>query len=180
MTSLWTCGGRWPSATWPATSSPSTCSTEDAEDQSRQPQAARGRSRLYLHLHESAIEGAGGVGRVENTRSLVTVDQIRDWCGHPDAQITVKPVIDLADHVHVDAYEVPDRIAEPVALRDHTCVFPWCSRPARRLRPDEHGCDCDHNRAPRQGRRHLYLPARASVPATSPAQDPRRLDVHDS
>ena len=99
---------------------------------------------LFVHLHESAIEGAGGVGRVENTRSLVTVDQIRDWCGHPDAQVTVKPVIDLADHVHVEAYEVPDRIAEPVALRDVTCVFPWCSRPARRLRPDQHGCDCDH------------------------------------
>ncbi len=45
----------------------------------------------------------------------------------------MKPVIDLADHVHVEAYEVPDRIAEPVALRDLTCVFPWCSRPARRL-----------------------------------------------
>ena len=99
---------------------------------------------LYLHLHQSAIEGAGGVGRVENTRSLVTADQIRTWCGHPDAQVVVKPVIDLADHVHVEAYEVPDRIAEPVALRDLTCVFPWCTRPARRLRPDQHGCDCDH------------------------------------
>jgi hypothetical protein len=103
---------------------------------------------LFLHLHQSAIDGAGGVcggiGRVENTRSPVTVDQIRDWCGHPDAQITVKPVVDLADHIHVDAYEVPDRIAAPVALRDVTCVFPWCSRPARRLHPDQHPCDCDH------------------------------------
>jgi hypothetical protein len=58
--------------------------------------------------------------------------------------VTVKPVIDLADHVHVDAYEIPDRIAERVALRDVTCVFPWCTRPSRRLKPDEHGCDCDH------------------------------------
>jgi len=48
------------------------------------------------------------------------------------------------DHVHVEAYEVPDRIAEAVTLRDLTCVFPWCTRPARRLRPDQHGCDCDH------------------------------------
>jgi hypothetical protein len=84
------------------------------------------------------------VGRVENTRNIVTVDQIRDWCGHREAQVTVKPVIDLADHIHVDAYEVPDRIAEPVALRDVTCVFPWCNRPARRLHPDQHPCDCDH------------------------------------
>ena len=48
------------------------------------------------------------------------------------------------DHAHVGAYEVPDRIAEQVALRDHTCAFPWCTRPARRLRTDDHGCDCDH------------------------------------
>jgi hypothetical protein len=81
---------------------------------------------------------------VENTGSPITVDQVRAWCGHPDAQVTVKPVIDLADHVHTDAYEVPGRIAEPVAPRDHACAFPWCTRPARRLRPDEHACDCDH------------------------------------
>jgi hypothetical protein len=99
---------------------------------------------LFVHLHQSALEGAGGIGRVENTRTLVTADQVRTWCGHPDAKVTVKPVIDLADHVSVDAYEVPDRIAEPVALRDLACVFPWCTRPARRLKADQHGCDCDH------------------------------------
>jgi Domain of unknown function (DUF222) len=116
-----------------------------------QPSAGPARRRktrdvvLYLHLSSAAVTGTGSpVGRVENTRSMITTEQIRLWCGTPDAQVTVKPVIDLADHVHVDAYEVPDRIAEPVALRDHACVFPWCTRPARRLRPDEHGCDCDH------------------------------------
>jgi hypothetical protein len=51
--------------------------------------------------------------------------------------VTVTPVVDLAEHVHVDVYEVPDRLKERIALRDHACVFPWCSRPARR-------CDCDH------------------------------------
>ena len=86
----------------------------------------------------------GRPGRVENTGSPVTAEQIRTWCGHPEAKVTAKPVIDLADHVHVEAYEVPDRIAEQVALRDHTCAFPWCTRPARRLRTDQHGCDCDH------------------------------------
>ena len=33
---------------------------------------------------------------------------------------------------------VPDRHAELVTLRDKTCVFPWCTRPARR-------CDKDHS-----------------------------------
>jgi hypothetical protein len=108
----------------------------------------RGRARevvLYLHLSQAAVTGAGSpIGRVENTRSPVTVEQIRGWCGHPDARVTVKPVIDLADHLHVGGYEVPDRIAEAVVLRDQTCVFPWCTRPARRLKPDQHRCDCDH------------------------------------
>ena len=31
-----------------------------------------------------------------------------------------------------------------MALRDHACVFPWCTRPARKLEPDGHPCDCDH------------------------------------
>ena len=89
---------------------------------------------LHLHLSEAAIRGDGGsqVGRVENTRSPVTAQTIRDWVGRPDLQVVVKPVVDLAEHVSVEAYEVPDRVAEPVALRDISCVFPWCTRPARR------------------------------------------------
>ncbi|MCW2819749.1 MAG: endonuclease, partial [Marmoricola sp.] len=59
------------------------------------------------------------------------------WCANPDTQITVRPVIDIEHLVHVEAYEVPDRLQEQAQLRDHTCVFPWCSAPARR-------CDCDH------------------------------------
>ena len=102
---------------------------------------------LHVHLSHAAIDGGAGgdsVGRVENTRTPVTAETIRAWCGHPDAKVTVKPVIDLAEHVHVDQYEIDDRISEPVALRDLTCVFPWCTRPARKLKPDEHPSDCDH------------------------------------
>ncbi len=43
----------------------------------------------------------------------------------------MKPVIDLNDHHHVNAYEVPDRIREQAALINPTCVFPWCTRSAR-------------------------------------------------
>jgi hypothetical protein len=99
---------------------------------------------LHLHLSHAALAGSDPVGRVENTRTPVTAEQIRAWCGRPGTTLVVKPVIDLADHVHVEAYEVPDRIAERIALRDHTCVFPWCTRPARALAPDAHPCDCDH------------------------------------
>ena len=84
----------------------------------------------------------------------------------------------LAGHVHVEAYEVPDRIAEAVALRDLACVFPWCTRPARRLRADAARLRLRPRDPPRQGRGDLHLPARPAVPSTPPAQDPRRLDLH--
>ncbi|QZY30255.1 13E12 repeat family protein [Nocardioides coralli] len=100
---------------------------------------------LYLHLSTDALTGTGGgIGRCETTRAPVTATQIRDWCGHPDTHLVVQPVIDLNQHVHVDQYEIPHRITERVTLRDLTCVFPHCTRPARRLHPDHHGCDHDH------------------------------------
>ena len=55
----------------------------------------------------------------------------------PRHPVIVKPVIDLNEHIHVNAYEVPDRLKEQTELRDHACVFPWCTRPAKR-------CDSDH------------------------------------
>ena len=96
---------------------------------------------LYVHLSRAALESGPAdclhLGRVENGRRLVTADQVRGWCAHPDTQVTVRPVIDLEEFVHVEAYEVPERLAEQTRLRDHTCVFPWCTRPAR-------SADCDH------------------------------------
>ena len=102
---------------------------------------------LYLHLSESAVTGGSGgleCGRLDSTRAIVTADQVRAWLGEPGTSVVVKPVIDLADHVRVDQWEVPDRIAERVQLRDGHCVFPWCTRPARSCRADQRGCDCDH------------------------------------
>ncbi|MDP3892160.1 HNH endonuclease signature motif containing protein [Nocardioides sp.] len=101
--------------------------------------------QIVLHLHGDTVfgnpngtnPGADNVGRCDNTRTPVLAETIREWCADPDATIIVKPVIDLADHIHVAAYEVPDRLAAQDALVDHHCVFPWCTRPAR-------SCDIDH------------------------------------
>ena len=95
---------------------------------------------LTVHVTEVAVTGdADGphLARVENTRSFVSVDQVRTWCGTPGTTITVKPVIDFNEHLSGTAYETPDRLVEQSALVDQTCVFPWCTRPARRT-------DCDH------------------------------------
>jgi len=99
---------------------------------------------IHVHLAEAALTDldpntCGGVdlARVEKTRSFVVAEQVREWCRSSSTQVVVKPVIDLRDQVAVDAYEIPDRIAERVRLTRPTCVFPHCTRPAR-------GCDLDH------------------------------------
>ncbi len=92
---------------------------------------------LYLHLSGDALTGANPVGRCENTRTPLDTETIRAWCGHPDAVVTVKPVLDLTGHQRVDQYELPDRLQEVIDQRDGHCVFPWCTKPAR-------GCDHDH------------------------------------
>ncbi len=91
------------------------------------------RGRAHRPTSRTGLE----LARVENHRQGVTADQVRTWCANPDTTVTVKPVIDLAEHIHVEAYEVPERLAEQTELRDLSCVFPWCTRPARR-------CDHDH------------------------------------
>ncbi|NPC98892.1 HNH endonuclease signature motif containing protein [Nocardioides sp. zg-DK7169] len=92
---------------------------------------------IHVHLSHAAISrDEAGIARVEETRSIVSTDQVRDWCTG-DAQVVIKPVIDLDAHHHTDAYAVPDRLVEQTRLAQPTCAFPWCERPARR-------CDTDH------------------------------------
>ena len=95
---------------------------------------------LHAHFDATAVGELtvfGPTGRMEEGRRLVLLDQVRSWCGDSRTKITIKPVIDLDAELSTPAYEVPDRIREQVILRDRTCVFPWCTRPAR-------GCDIDH------------------------------------
>ena len=128
---------------------------------------------LYVHLSEAAIRGeeAGGFGRCENTRSPITAEQIRSWCATPDAQVVVKPVLDLDEHHHVDAYEVPDRIVEQSVLVNHDLrlplVHPQC--PGLRQRPHP---------PPRPRRPHVQRQHRAPVPQAPSVEDPRRVDLH--
>jgi hypothetical protein len=99
---------------------------------------ARGRRPLDLSGRELVVHvhADGDVATVESPRAVVTVDHVRDWCAAAGT-VTVTPVIDLNRHQESPGRRVPDRIAQQVRLRDATCVFPWCTRPAR-------GCDLDH------------------------------------
>ena len=93
---------------------------------------------IHVHLSDAAISrDETGVAHVEETRSVVSTEQVRHWCDNPDAQVTIRPVIDLDAHHATDAYVIPDRLAEQTRLAQPVCAFPWCERPARR-------CDTDH------------------------------------
>jgi len=112
---------------------------------------------LHVHLSQAAVLDDGveaEIARLDTTGGttstgratarhtarggiLVTADTIRDWCANPHLQVTVKPVIDLTEQVRVDQYEIPDRLKAHVQQRDGSCVFPWCTRPAKLA-------DCDH------------------------------------
>jgi hypothetical protein len=94
---------------------------------------------INVHMSVAAVNGAAGAtARVESLGGLqlVTVDQVRDWCQSSHTRVTVQPVIDLADRVSVDAYEVPPDLKERVVLAHPTCVFPWCTRQSRRTDAD--------------------------------------------
>jgi hypothetical protein len=110
----------------------------DADDQPNLP-AAR---EVVIHAHfDASMSGEqtvfGPTGRMENGQRLVLLDQVRSWCADSRTKVTIKPVIDLNTQLTAQGYDIPDRIREQVQLRDRTCVFPRCTRPAR-------GCDIDH------------------------------------
>ncbi|KAB2812395.1 HNH endonuclease [Pimelobacter simplex] len=101
---------------------------------------------LNVHITDTTLLGTGTganpVGRWDQTP--ISAEQIREWLAQPGMSVTVRPVIDVAGHVPVTAYEIPERHRQAVELRDHTCRFPYCTRPATR-------CDLDHATAHGRG-----------------------------
>ena len=91
---------------------------------------------IYVHLSDLALSN-DGIGRCENTRTPISVDQVRDWCHNPDTQVTIRPVIDLNADLHTEAYTPTEAMREQVWATFPTCVFPRCSRRSR-------SCDLDH------------------------------------
>src|SRR4051794_18200385 len=69
------------------------------------PEKPRAKRELVLHVHleHAAVAGAGGLARVRETPGPVTAEQVRLWCANPDTVVTVQPVLDLAEHLHVNS-----------------------------------------------------------------------------
>ena len=99
---------------------------------------------LELHLHFNASQGDGLVidtfGQLDEGQRLVLLEQVKGWCGNSHTRVTLRPVIDLNTEIHTPGYVPTERQRDQIVLRDRTCVFPWCSHPAR-------GCDLDHTTA---------------------------------
>ena len=112
---------------------------EAAPAESNRPRPVRKKREVVLHVHleHAAVLGAGGLARLQEVPGPVTAAQVREWCGQPDTDITVQPVIDLAEHIHVGSYQASARLKLQTQLRDGTCAFAFCFRPAE-------DCDSEH------------------------------------
>ena len=102
-----------------------------------EPPAPSRHAVLHLHLSDYAVLGLDPVGANDTTRRAVLTQQIHAWLARSDTHVTVRPVLDLNDHLHTEAYTPTERLREQTILTNPTCVFPWCTQPAR-------GCDLDH------------------------------------
>ncbi|MFD1250748.1 DUF222 domain-containing protein, partial [Nocardioides ginsengisoli] len=79
------------------------------------------RATINVHITDTTLSGDNPVARW-NDRPI-SAEQVREWLGSATT-VVVRPVIDLAEHIPVTSYEIPDRHRTSVELRDHTCRFP--------------------------------------------------------
>ena len=100
------------------------------------PERARPKTVVYVHLSEEALRAGTGVARVEDM-GPVLLSRLRQVLG-TRCQIQLKPVINVNDQpAPVDSYEIPARIAEHLRLRQPADVFPYAAGGSRRT-------DLDH------------------------------------
>ena len=114
---------------------------------------------LYVHLHEAALLGAGGVTRIEGLGPR-TLGSLRELLARTD--LVVKPVIDLNDRVRTTAYEHPESLKERVHLTTGGDYWPYATSTSRNVDYDHPtpydaqgppGQTGTHNSGP-LGRRH--------------------------
>ena len=119
---------------------------------------------MQVHLHVGAVTdavsgsagavsgaagaGVGPVARVTGggISGARAIESVQRWITglRPDAVLTVTPVVDLTEHIAVDAYEAPRRLTEQLEHRDLTCRFPWCPRTGSPTGSGTGSLDKDH------------------------------------
>jgi hypothetical protein len=88
---------------------------------------------IHIHLHTSTETARVQASGLPHAASPVSREAIERWMAElaPGVRVKVTPVVNLNDHYAVDEHEAPAHIKVRVDLRDHTCVFPFCTRRAR-------------------------------------------------
>jgi Domain of unknown function (DUF222) len=99
------------------------------------PNRARPRVVIYVHLSEEALRACRGVARVDEV-GPVLLSQLGAVLGDR-CTISLKPVIDLpAGHTPIDCYEIPASLREQILLRYPADVFPYAAAVSRRIDVD--------------------------------------------
>jgi hypothetical protein len=107
---------------------------DDAPVEESAPSATpRARAVVYVHLSEAALS-QHGVARVEGIGPML-MEQVVRLLRH--ANVELRPVIDLADKVRVNAYEHPETVKVRTHLRCNGDIFPHATRVSRKV-------DIDH------------------------------------
>ena len=100
------------------------------------PSSRKRETILYVHLSADALGEIGPIATLEATRSPLLLETVKQWCAG-SSKVTIRPTLDLSTERHCEAYEASPVLREQIIVRDRTCVFPHCRRPARRA-------DLDH------------------------------------
>jgi hypothetical protein len=117
---------------------------------------------LYVHLHEAAVLGAGGVARVEGL-GPVTLTGLQALLAR--TSLVIKPVLDLSDRVRTTAYEHRESLKERVHLTTGGDYWPYATSTSRNVDYDHPipfddtgppGQTGTHNSGPLGRRHHRY------------------------
>ncbi|WP_203567564.1 DUF222 domain-containing protein [Aestuariimicrobium ganziense] len=90
---------------------------------------------LVVHLAPEALDDPDGAVARCDQLSPVVVSQLKQLLS--ESRVIVRPVIDLADSMPTDSYEIPESLRFAVSQRTPYDAFPYGKQPAER-------CDYDH------------------------------------
>ena len=115
--------------------------------------------RVFVHLSQEPVENdcTTGVARVEG-QPPITAQWVKRHLG--GSRITVTPVIDLANQIPVDAWEIPQRHRHAVHLMTPADTFPFATNTTRNKQID-HTIPYDRAGPPGQSRIGNYGPMTA-------------------
>ncbi|WP_121252508.1 hypothetical protein [Nocardioides ferulae] len=132
----------------------------------RQLASLRPRGKVFVHLHQAALQRQAGIARVEGLGPMLA-QCLAELLGHADVKL--QPVLDLATRPRVDAYEHPERLKDHIWLLAGGDVFPYATAASRDQTdadhvvpykpPDEGGPSGQtgpHNSAPLRRRHHRW------------------------